>query len=114
MMKILAAFGLATFATVAPAQFIFVSPNANLTTGSTFGPALPQINPIGGQLGVFDNSITPTMRRERQQRIARTLKFIASAPDKWTSSNPREARRLYAKAETAAKWAQVNADNKTM
>ncbi|MES3153758.1 hypothetical protein [Sphingomonas faeni] len=114
MLKILAAFGLASCATVAPAQFIFISPNANPTTGSTFGAALPRIDPIGGQVGIFDNSITPTMRRERQERIARTLRFIASAPDKWTSSNPREARRLYVKAETAAKWAQVNADGGSM
>ncbi|TCP95287.1 hypothetical protein C8J46_11416 [Sphingomonas sp. PP-F2F-A104-K0414] len=114
MMKTLAAFGLASCATVAPAQFIFISPNANPTTGSTFGAHLPQIDPIGGQMGVFDNTITPTMRRERQERSARTLRFIASAPDKWTSSNPREARRLYAKAETAAKWAKVNSDDKSM
>ncbi|MES3154457.1 hypothetical protein [Sphingomonas faeni] len=114
MLKILAAFGLASCATVAPAQFIFISPNANPTTGSTFGAALPQINPIGGQVGIFDNSITPTMRRERQERITRTLRFMASAPDKWTSSNPREARRLYVKAETAAKWAEIKTDGGMM
>jgi len=114
MMKILAAFGLASCATIAPAQFIVTGPNANYTTGSPLGAALPQINPIGGGLGIFDNSITPTMRRERQERIDRTLRFIASAPDRWTSSNPREARRLYAKAETAAKWAQVKANRDDM
>lgn len=114
MMKILAALGLSSCATIAPAQFITTGPNANYTTGSSLGAALPQINPIGGSLPFFGNSITPTMRREREERIARTLRFIAAAPDKWTSSNPREARRLYAKAETAAKWAQINAHSGNM
>jgi hypothetical protein len=114
MMRILAALGLASCATISPAQFIVTSPNANYTTGSPRGAVLPPINPIGGSLGLFDNSITPTMRRQRQEQIDRTLRFIALAPDKWTSSNPSEASRLYAKAETAAKWAQIKANRGNM
>jgi hypothetical protein len=114
MMKILAAIGLASCSTIAPAQFIVSGPNANYATGLPLGAALPQINSIGGGLGIFDNSVTPTMRRERQERMDRTLRFIALAPDKWTSSNPREARRLYAKAEIAVKPVQIRANHDDM
>lgn len=109
MIKIVIALGFAGCAAASPAQFIIAGVNPTSMSSSGGYQSTSQSG-----VGYLGDGVTPTMRRQREERAAMTRAFIAASPEKWTSSNPRRARILYVRAARAARWAHIEARRDAM
>ena len=108
-MKRIMILGLLTCGSASSAQFIVSGPYiAPGSTSSQFA-AYQGISPQTLGFGKASDGVTPTMRRQREERARQVYAMFPELRGKMAQASPDRARYMYAKAEHQAIWANVRA-----
>jgi hypothetical protein len=88
------------------AQFIITGfPGTTSSMGGSYHGTAP-VNPV---IGLNDNGVTPTMRREREKRAKLVDTMYPDLKTELARHSSGQARMLYAAAEKRAIWANIKA-----
>ena len=108
-MKRIMILGLLACGSASSAQFIVSGPYiAPGSTSSQFA-AYQGVSPQALGSAAASDGITPTMRRQREERARQVYAMFPELRDEMTRASPDRARYMYAKAEHKAIWANVRA-----
>lgn len=108
-MKYIMILGLLACGSASSAQFIISGPYIAPGSTSSMSSAYQGVSPQASGFAAASDGVTPTMRRQREERARRVYAMFPELRDEMARVSPDRARYMYAKAEHQAIWANVQA-----
>jgi len=108
-MKRIMILGLLACGSASSAQFVVSGPYIAPGSTSSLSAAYPGVTPHAPDFGLGGSGITPTMRKQREERARQVYAMFPELRDEMARASPDRARYMYAKAEHQSIWANVRA-----